>query len=355
MWDVKHAGVEVEMGVSPMTHFDRDMRAYLWPPQATLSGHLVKGLRQKGFTPFDTGHLDVLGFYCEPLSDFADALAELLSPSQRLSTRALLFTGGTPGLSDFGMVNSVACLLAGHSNKWINELLEAKRYKSLMQPIVTPAGQVHGYEFLFRGLHPDGSVVPPDQIFGAAHDLRLARRIDHAAGSNAFSTADKHDLDTKLFINVLPHTIAAENAGFATRWAEAADAQIKPENIVFELVESQVTEDPSILEPLAKSLRDEGFKIALDDFGAGFNNLTMIPKLQPDYIKLDKALVQRVDSDARTWTLVANMVDAAKQNDIAVIAEGVEGPVTAQTLDSMGCDYLQGFHYGAPQEGPWLG
>ncbi|MGF1606181.1 MAG: EAL domain-containing protein [Rhodothalassiaceae bacterium] len=313
---------------------------------------MLRGLSDDGFASVDTGDLDVLGFDCARVERFADRLSEILTPSERLATRALLFQGIWPTLKDFSKVHSVTEILAAHSSRWIGEMLEARRYKSLMQPIVTPTGEVHGYEFLFRGLHPDGSLVPPMQIFDAAADLDLSRRIDEAAGSSALDAACRHQLAVKLFVNVMPATVLIEDAAFIRTWADAAERTIDPKSVVFEIVESQSVDDVRQLEQLAKRLRSHGFQIALDDFGAGFNNLTLIPHVQPDYIKLDKALVQRIDTDARMWTLVANMIDAAKQNGILVIAEGVETRKVAQMLETMGCDLLQGYHYGAPAEGP---
>ena len=78
----------------------------------------------------------------------------------------------------------------------------------------------------------------------------------------------------------------------------------------------------------------------------------MLIGLKPDYIKLDKSLISRIRKEPPIWNITANMVDAAKQSDVMVIAEGVEDEKTASLLRSMGTDYMQGFYFGRPEDGP---
>ena len=124
------------------------------------------------------------------------------------------------------------------------------------------------------------------------------------------------------------------------------------ERIVFELVESQQMADPELLKTLAAWLRSAGARLALDDFGSGFNNLVMLTDVRPDFIKLDKSLVQHLTHDPQKWNMVANIVDSAKQAGVRVIAEGVEDKVTASALRDTGVEYLQGYYLGYPAERP---
>lgn len=129
-------------------------------------------------------------------------------------------------------------------------------------------------------------------------------------------------------------------------------ANIEPNRVVFEIVESEAVDDINELSKMINFCRSAGHRIALDDFGSGFNNLSMLIGLSPDYIKLDKGLISRIREEPPTWNLVANMVDAAKQSGVQVIAEGVEDDRTARLLKAMGADFLQGYLVGRPEDLP---
>ncbi|MCJ9429068.1 EAL domain-containing protein [Kordiimonas sp. A6E486] len=292
------------------------------------------------------------------LSDDFESLMPLLdrglTPPEKKAVRALLSASSQPSLREFGSIQTLEELGLKLSAQWLGHMLADRRYKSLMQPIVSAANHddILGYEFLIRGLHTDGVEISAPTLFETADAAGMLYALDMAAGETAARTAKGFDLKEKVFVNVLPRTIG-DDEGFEAWLANVlGDASFAPGQVVFEIVESQQLSDVASARKLIESLHERGIMMALDDFGTGFNNLATLTDIQPDYIKLDKSLTKDVINDGRKWTLIANIIDSAKQSNIQVIAEGVEDLRTARALESAGADYMQGYLFGRPADKP---
>lgn len=328
------------------------VRALLWANDEAEARALSAILAAAGFSSFATDSSRVVGVITDDPEGLARTLGDHLDATARRAIKSLIFDGRKPGLADFSRIETVDRFIHHHSTRWLVELIDEKRYKSWMQPIVAAAdGAIHGHEFLLRGFNRDGSIVPPVEMFGAATGL-LSALLDSAARDSAIRTAAHCKVEGNLFINVLPTSVSVAQSAFADTLDLVEAAGIEPARVVFEIVESEAVEDIAHLGHMIDFCRSAGYRIALDDFGSGFNNLTMLIGLQPDYIKLDKSLISRISDESPIWTLTANMIDAARQSGVLVIAEGVEDEKTARLLRSLGADYMQGYHFGRPQETP---
>ncbi|MFQ5347630.1 MAG: EAL domain-containing protein [Rhodothalassiaceae bacterium] len=331
------------------------LRVLLWAESTSAAVDIAGLLTAAGFTSFATDSSRVVGVFAEDVEALARTLGEGMTLECQRQTKALVFTEAAPRLADFARIDTVESFVKHHSTRWLAELISEGRYKSLMQPIVNASdGAVHGYEFLLRGLKRDGGMVPPLEMFLAAEGA-LAARLDAAARDSAVRTAAQFGIRERLFINVLPASVSIAQSSFADTLDLIEAADIDPGHVVFEIVESEAVDDIDKLAGVIDFCRSAGYRIALDDFGSGFNNLTMLIGLKPDYIKLDKSLVSRIRKEPPIWNITANMVDAAKQSDVMVIAEGVEDEKTASLLRSMGTDYMQGYLFGRPADAPLSG
>ncbi len=327
-------------------------RALLWMPSSERAVTLAKELERKGFVCFATEAASVLGVLVHDFESFATALSRYLTSHERQRVKALVVEGETPKLEDFLHLENADSFIRRHSTQWIHRLLSEKRYLSVMQPIVNARdGRVHGYEFLLRGLKKNGDPIPPVELFGNA-DAELKRRLDYCAFLSAIETAEAFGIKERIFVNVLPQTVSQHDKEFEFVLDRVEQAGIAPERVVFEIVESEKIVDMAALQRVIQFCRWAGYRIALDDFGSGFNNLTTLIGLNPDYIKLDQGLISQIAGETVTWNLVANMIDAAKQAGVLVIAEGVEDEKTARLLRTLGADFLQGFHIGRPAREP---
>ncbi len=99
-----------------------------------------------------------------------------------------------------------------------------------------------------------------------------------------------------------------------------------------------------------KALRALGYRLAIDDLGAGYAGLTSFTALEPDVVKLDMALVRRCDSEPMKQQLIRSMTSLCRELGALVVAEGIETPAERDTVAGLGCDLLQGYLLGRPGE-----
>jgi c-di-GMP-specific phosphodiesterase len=111
--------------------------------------------------------------------------------------------------------------------------------------------------------------------------------------------------------------------------------------------------DPERAAVILKTLREAGAGLALDDFGTGFSSLSYLTRLPFDTLKIDRYFVRTMGSNAGSAKIVRSVVKLGQDLDLEVVAEGVENAEMARALQSLGCDYGQGFGYApalSPQE-----
>jgi EAL domain-containing protein (putative c-di-GMP-specific phosphodiesterase class I) len=95
-------------------------------------------------------------------------------------------------------------------------------------------------------------------------------------------------------------------------------------------------------------LRALGVRLAIDDFGTGYSSLSYLQRLPIDILKIDRAFVERLGTDANAAALVRAIVSLGESMSLKTIAEGIENAQQAERLRSLGCNFGQGFFYGMP-------
>lgn len=120
------------------------------------------------------------------------------------------------------------------------------------------------------------------------------------------------------------------------------------EDYHLEITESVYSEDTDLIINVIRNLRDKGFVIEMDDFGAGYSSLGMVSVMPIDVLKLDMAFARNVDKNAKNYRMVEIMKDIAGFMDVSVIAEGVETEEQYRLMKKAGCDYLQGYYFSKP-------
>lgn len=288
------------------------------------------------------------------IANVIETISNALSLLEQAALKILLFEGDSPSVTAFGSVMSFDQLLRSLEGQWVVGLLREGRYKSVIQPIVSAADprRIYAYEFLLRGLDQDGKIIAPVDLFKAAAHHNILPTLDHVARHSAVTTAAQLGIAEKLFINFTPAAIF-DPAICMQSTLEAITAHgFQPENVVFEIVESEVVADMPHLCRIVEYCRAEGFKLALDDFGAGFNNLGTYLDLKPDYIKIDRQLTDRMIGDSHRREMVGGFIASAQRDGTKIIAEGIEDAAAADILTDMGVDYLQGYYFGRPADRP---
>ena len=117
---------------------------------------------------------------------------------------------------------------------------------------------------------------------------------------------------------------------------------------MLEVTESAYSENMKRLVEVVENLRKKGFRIEIDDFGAGYSSLNMITTIPVDVLKIDMSFIRDMEKDERNLKLVKIIIDIAKFLKIPSVAEGVETESQLDTLKNMGCEIIQGFYFSKP-------
>ena len=124
-----------------------------------------------------------------------------------------------------------------------------------------------------------------------------------------------------------------------------------PTRIAMELLESTLVEEESdAFRFNLDRIREAGIDIEIDDFGSGHASIVGLTQVAPDVLKIDRRLVAPVADDPRSRKLIRAILEIAHTLGIATVAEGVETEAQARALAELGCDVLQGYHFGAPMD-----
>jgi EAL domain-containing protein (putative c-di-GMP-specific phosphodiesterase class I) len=332
-------------------------RLFLWFPirhsQAQAARHLEQLGRGTRALPAGDGlQVDLFG---EEALDLARSLAEQLGPEEANDTRVLWKPGGDdPGFADFPRVTSLQRFVAAGRAGWLRDLLADGRYTSHFQPIVNAAdaATVFGHEALLRGFGGDNEPIPPGRIFDAARESGLLFQLDLAARQSAIRQAVRHGLRTRIFVNFTPASIYDPAYCLRSTVAAVTDSGLPPYLIVFEVIESERVDNVAHLESILAVYRQAGFRVALDDLGSGYSSLTLMGRIRPDFVKLDRELIRHVDRDPYKAAIAAKLLELAKQLKVRTIAEGVETAGELAWLRRHGADYVQGFLIAPPAEEP---
>ena len=234
-----------------------------------------------------------------------------------------------------------------------DQLLREKRLRTLFQPIVSfQEERPHSFavEALTRG-PKDSSFETARALFDTAKQRDQIYRLETIARERAIEHFDA--LETQnLFINLVPNIIYDESftPGETLRYLDNLD--VTRDQVVFEITERNQVKDRKAFEEAVRHYREQGFRIAVDDVGAGYANLDKIAQLKPDYIKIDMSLVRDLHRNRPYSQLVETIIDFGDRIGSEIIAEGIEKKEELQTLLSMGMDYGQGFLLARPNEKP---
>ncbi|MBB3975991.1 diguanylate cyclase (GGDEF)-like protein [Rhizobium azooxidifex] len=223
--------------------------------------------------------------------------------------------------------------------------------ETAFQPIVeTASGAVFGYESLMRGHDRLGFRSPLD-LLDRAHEAGQLLALEHMVNSRALAAfAALPDFASRtLFIN-LDSRLVTEAADVVDRLSgHLKRAGIPASSICFEISERFDNGSMPEFGTLIARLRQEGFKLAIDDFGAGHSGMKALCDHPFDYLKIDRHFMSGLDADARKRHLVKSTVNLAHVLGIRVIAEGVETEAEFVACRDCGCDLVQGWYIARPQ------
>lgn len=216
------------------------------------------------------------------------------------------------------------------------------------QPIFSAKdGKIFGYESLTR--HPKGNLNIKNLFIEAKRNGSIFI-LDMICRRNAIKEASKQRLDGYLFINICPESLLypSHEIGITDRFVE--EFGFPKERIVLEITEQSAIENYEVFIESISYYKKRGYKIAIDDFGAGFGGPKMLSILKPDIVKIDRHFIHTLEENFFSKSFVEFTVSACHMLNIMVVAEGIETPRQLSEVVSIGADLLQGFYLGKPEE-----
>lgn len=201
--------------------------------------------------------------------------------------------------------------------------------------------RVVAYEALLRSREP--SLANPGAILDAAERLDGIHRLGRRVRKLAADALQRMPKDAGLFVNLHASDLSDDDLFDAN-----APLTRHASRVVLEVTERAALDGVRDIAGCARRLRDRGFRIAVDDLGAGYAGLTSFATLEPELVKLDMSLVRNCDASVTRQRIVSSIVSLCREMNMTVVAEGIETGAELDCVRRLGCDLLQGFHIGRP-------
>jgi EAL domain-containing protein (putative c-di-GMP-specific phosphodiesterase class I) len=214
------------------------------------------------------------------------------------------------------------------------------------QPIISWRRKTaFAYEALVRNEEP--TLRSPPDLFEAAGRLGRLQELGRLVRDKVAHTLDHKPVEGLLFVNL--HAMELDDDSLI-----APDAPLSrhASRVVLEVTERAPLETIRDVTSRVAQLRALGYRIAVDDLGAGYAGLTSFAHLEPEVVKVDMSLIRGIDKSAMKQKLLGSIVGLCRDLGIEIIAEGIETAAERDTLVSLGGDLCQGYLFARPDK-PW--
>jgi EAL domain-containing protein (putative c-di-GMP-specific phosphodiesterase class I) len=222
-----------------------------------------------------------------------------------------------------------------------------------LQPIVElDTGNISAAEALVRWNHPENGRMAPRDFIDVAEQTGQVMEVDRFVLEHACRLAARWPSGESgaidLHVNVSPREL--QRPELVGRVGEALEATgLSPSRLVLEITESGLMRDPRVVLGRLQALRELGVRLAIDDFGTGYSSLSYLRWMPIDVLKMDKSFVDDLAAGEHQQNALAGTITGlAHTLGMTTVAEGIERPEQADTLDSLRCEYGQGFLFAPP-------
>ena len=232
--------------------------------------------------------------------------------------------------------------------------LAQKQFAVYFQPkygIRSPKPVLCGAEALVRWQHPELGMIPPGRFIPLFESNGLIRELDHYVWREAAAQIGdwRKRLGCSVPVSVNVSRIDMMDPDLADTFCRLVEENgLSFDDLHLEITESAYTEDSEEIIRVVSGLRARGFKIEMDDFGAGYSSLNMITKLPIDALKLDMMFIRTAFHETGNTGILKIMLDISRYLSVPMIAEGVETEEQMLTLQGLGCDIVQGYYFARP-------
>ena len=236
----------------------------------------------------------------------------------------------------------------------LKTVLEKKQLTLYYQPIVfSKTGRLKGFEALIRWEHPFRGIISPSDFIPVAEDngqiIPIGQWVIETACQqlkawhDRFPDCEHLTISVNISIQQFSHNNLEKIIETALK-----DTGLAPHCFMAELTESAVIDNPEAVIGNLNRLKQSGIKIAIDDFGTGYFSLTYLKNFPLDFLKIDKSFVNDINRDHENLEIAKAIITLAQNLELQVIAEGIESNAQLETLQGIGCDFIQGYYFSKP-------
>ncbi|RPH30336.1 cyclic di-GMP phosphodiesterase [Buttiauxella warmboldiae] len=255
----------------------------------------------------------------------------------------------------FGILGGALCawflVVRLRSGKEILTGIKRGQFYVVYQPIIDAKSlKISGVEVLMRWNHPSAGSIPPDAFiaFAEAQQLivPLTRHLFELIARDARRLQQILPAGARLGVNLAPSHLHAP--GFKEDiQAFVASLPARYFQLMFEITERDMVK-ANEASSLFNWMHEQGFEIAVDDFGTGHSALIYLERFRLDYLKIDRGFVNSIGLETVTSPVLDAVLTLARKLSMTTVAEGVETPEQARWLIDQGVNYLQGFYFARP-------
>ncbi|HLF95982.1 MAG TPA: bifunctional diguanylate cyclase/phosphodiesterase, partial [Methylococcaceae bacterium] len=243
----------------------------------------------------------------------------------------------------------------GRFTPLLDRILQDGLLTAAFQPIVCPLRkEIFGYEGLIRG-PADTPLHYPAPLFEEASRQQRLLELDLLCRRTIIGQFAQLGLPGALFVNVSPLTLLYEDFTNGQTLHFLNEARLDPSRVIIEITETHHIEDINLLQNALLHYRDMGFRVALDDLGAGYSGLTLWSQMNPDFVKIDRHFIQGVDDNKTKRQFIKSIIEIARSLGCKTITEGIETGSECRTLCALGANLLQGYFFDVPSTLPRTG
>lgn len=236
----------------------------------------------------------------------------------------------------------------GEKSIVIQKAVDARGVLPCYQPIINvQTGQVEAMEVLSRIRLDNGQLLVADEYVAIAEQMGLMYKLDYVLMERTLEAAVEAKYDGLLFMNMSPRALVLNDfVQEARRIAQTYG--VDPSRIVLEITERETIKNMALLERFIHTLRAEGFKLAIDDFGSGFSSFHYVKRFPIDFLKIEGDFILGLKHSDKDRALVRSIVSLAQDLGIRTVAEFVEDAGVLAAVADKHIDLAQGYHIRRP-------
>jgi diguanylate cyclase (GGDEF)-like protein len=230
----------------------------------------------------------------------------------------------------------------------INKAVKERSVVPYFQPLMRLTdGNIAATEVLCRIKTPEGTIMGAYEFIEIAEKMGIIHNLDFIMLEKALEQAIVEDYQGLLFVNISPRSLVLSE--FIPEIVKIVEkVKIARERIVFEITERDTVKNMSLLKQFVNSLKSEGFKLAVDDFGSGFSSFHYLKHFPIDFVKIEGEFIANMVNDKRDYSVVKCIANLAKELEAETIAEFVESEEVLESIKEIDITYAQGYHIRRP-------